>query len=75
MSNPKLISNNLLNLPSDLRKFILSNVSPDTFRRWVNQLSIGRIKNKKELYLMIQRLKDGNEEFSDLAKFEGSKPV
>lgn len=68
-ATPKQLANLLLNLPSEDKKWILQNIPPETFSRWVNYHYYHNLK-QKDFTAKIKRLKSGEEELSDLAKFE-----
>ena len=67
---PKIIANILLNLPADTREWLISHVSPETFRRWVKQMN-NNVISRKDLLNKIKDIKEGREKFSDLAIYEG----
>lgn len=75
---PKTICNLLLNLPQDLREWLVQHVAPETFARWVKQVGHGKQicgegLDRKRFLIKLKALKDGTELFSDLAIYEGCK--
>jgi len=66
--NPKVIANKLLNLPKKSREYVVDNIAPQTFRRWVGQ-SIHQSKTFN-LANKIEKVMTGGEQLSELALLE-----
>ncbi len=66
----KQTANFLLNIPADLREWMMANIAPTTLGRWLRQVENRVIPSRKDLIEKIKNIREGKEELSDWAKNE-----